>query len=52
TTSSDGTLEEFLRLPVLQRTIPIDPAILADDPPQEASELFQSFQQNDKPRIC
>lgn len=35
TTSSNGSLEEFLTLPVLQNDndIPIDPAILADDRP-------------------
>ncbi|OJD20151.1 hypothetical protein ACJ73_08519 [Blastomyces percursus] len=41
TTNSDGNLEEFLTLPVLQNdnNIPIDPAILADDRPLSFSHL-------------
>ncbi|OJD27051.1 hypothetical protein ACJ73_01557 [Blastomyces percursus] len=51
TTSSDGSLEEFLRLPVLpnDNNIPIDPAILADDRPWETSELLPSFWQGNSP---
>ncbi|EEH42588.2 uncharacterized protein PADG_07408 [Paracoccidioides brasiliensis Pb18] len=38
-TSSDGSLEDFCRLPDLQNNIPIDPAILADDAPWDIGDL-------------
>ncbi|KAL2366234.1 hypothetical protein RJZ56_000882 [Blastomyces dermatitidis] len=46
-TSSDGSLEDFFRLPDLQNNIPIDPAILADDAPWDISDLHQPVQQGD-----
>ncbi|EFW16402.1 hypothetical protein D8B26_005740 [Coccidioides posadasii str. Silveira] len=53
TTSSDGSLEGFPSLPVLQNDnhIPIDPAILANGRPWEASELLPSFWQGNSPAI-
>ncbi|EDN10538.1 predicted protein [Histoplasma mississippiense (nom. inval.)] len=45
--SSDGSLEDFFRLPDLQNNIPIDPAILADDAPWDISDLHQPVQQGD-----
>ncbi|KKZ60151.1 hypothetical protein EMCG_05073 [[Emmonsia] crescens] len=53
TASSDRGLEEFPWLPVLQNdnNIPIDPAILADGRPWEASELLPSFWQGNSPAI-
>ncbi|ODH50529.1 hypothetical protein GX48_03347 [Paracoccidioides brasiliensis] len=47
TASSDGSLEEFLRLPVLQSNIPIDPEILADVRPWETSNLHQPVRRGD-----
>ncbi|OJD13184.1 hypothetical protein ACJ73_09233 [Blastomyces percursus] len=53
TASLDGGLEEFPRLSVLQNddNIPIEPAILADGRPWEASELLPSFWQGNSPAI-
>ncbi|OJD21880.1 hypothetical protein ACJ73_06780 [Blastomyces percursus] len=45
--SSDGSLEDFYRLPDLQNNIPIDPAILADDAPWDIIDLHQPVQQGD-----
>ncbi|TPX23319.1 hypothetical protein DIZ76_012648 [Coccidioides immitis] len=46
-TSSDGSLEDFFRLPDLQNNIPIDPAILANNAPWDISDLHQPVQQGD-----
>ncbi|EDN02512.1 predicted protein [Histoplasma mississippiense (nom. inval.)] len=46
-TSSDGSLEDFFGLPDLQNTIPIDPAILADDASWATSDLRRLAQQGD-----
>ncbi|GMG38900.1 unnamed protein product [Aspergillus oryzae] len=45
--SSDDSLKEFFRLPDIQNDIPIDPLILANDGPWEASDLHQPVLQDD-----
>ncbi|KAB8215117.1 hypothetical protein BDV33DRAFT_195537 [Aspergillus novoparasiticus] len=45
--SSDDSLKEFFRLPDIQNDIPIDPLILANDGPWEASDLHQTVLQDD-----
>jgi hypothetical protein len=45
--SSDDSSEEFFRLQGLQSDVPIDPAILANNGPWEASNLHQTIPQGD-----